>query len=98
MDEPGGEKIAHKCAGHPQECEYGVDGGERQSAGAGSATPEEREASGEFDDGGEIGERLAEGDVGADALPLSGEVARSQAEKAEEDGAAGVGVDSEIGC
>src|ERR1017187_4387450 len=96
MGASAGENLEN--LGHPQECESGVDDGERQGAGASSSGPEEGEPGGELDEGGEIGERLAEGYVRAHALPCGGEVARNQAEKAEEDGAGRVGVNAEIGC
>lgn len=58
-----------KGLGHPQERENGVQDCERLGAGASSATPQQRNSGSEFDDGGEIGERHAQGYVRSDVLP-----------------------------
>ena len=57
---------------------------------------EERNPPGELKDRGEIRERYAQRDVGADVLPGGGEVAGDQAQKAEKDGGSAVDVKPEI--
>ena len=86
----------HKGLRHPDERENGVESGEGQSANAGGAGHEKHDPTGEFDDRGEIGERYAQRDVGADVLPDRGEVAGDKAEDAEKDGGSAVDVKPEI--
>jgi hypothetical protein len=84
--------------GHPQEGEDGEDDGEGERSGASGFGPEERNSGGELNERGEIGERQAERNVGADVLPSGGEVAGNETQDAKEDGAGGVGTYTEIAC
>ena len=65
----------HKGLGHPDERENRVDNRQGQSADTRGPAQEERDPPGELNDRGEIGERYAQREVGANVLPGSGEVA-----------------------
>jgi hypothetical protein len=85
-----------KSPGHPEERENRVDNREGKSASTCGASEEECDPPGEFNARGEIGERHAQRDVGANILPGGGEVTGDQAQNAEKDGSPGIDIEPEI--